>query len=517
MDKFKQHTVFDKIYDLIFKPNVLLIIGGVTLLVFIISMYHRYIYIDDAWFGEQAYWFSKVGYVKTPTIQDFHQWDTHLLVYHKLNIIIGAGMIKIFGWSVTSLRTLSLLYMVLFFIIFYFYHKTNHHVFGYAPFVVPAFFIFCNPLVVLYAFTYRPEVLVMLLGFLSFLFIDRYLSGNRRDSYAALAGLFAGLAFLTHLNAMAFGVAGFLTLIFMKKFRAAFIFGMAGIVTASLYFYDLWQPGHFDHFLYQMTNWTEPQASNYAANSFWDYIFRIIVKLSKEHQRFFWSYKVWGISSLFLLSVIFGFKKLRQTKPHLLLYVLLIVLSLNMLGSRISEKSLIYLFPYFAITISVMICNLANLHRPVLKLIVILAFLLNLFGVGYMFADIFTKNDDYVNQHQEVLAKIPDPEAKILVHYRFIFNELPKRHLVTLKGFEYHEIELGRKMLEREFLERARALDIDYFVVPTEILTNNDSRFPYLRTTGKHSGGLVEVIYEDADYRLLKLNEAPQQENYSYQ
>ncbi|MCF6170635.1 MAG: hypothetical protein L3J31_04970 [Bacteroidales bacterium] len=38
---------------------------------FLTSLFDRFVYIDDAWFGEQAYWFSKLGYVKTSTIIDF--------------------------------------------------------------------------------------------------------------------------------------------------------------------------------------------------------------------------------------------------------------------------------------------------------------------------------------------------------------------------------------------------------------------------------------------------------------
>lgn len=493
-----------KLYNYLFDTKRLLLFMGVALVVFIISLYNRYIYIDDAWFGEQAYWFSKNGFVKVQTIPGFHGWDTHLLVYHKLSIIIGALLINIFGWSVNTLRIFSLIIYLLFFIVFSNIFRNNRDLFSSKHFILAVFVIFFNPLTLLYGYTYRPEILVSLLGFSSFLFLDLFLIKSPKFKYLVFAGLMAGLAFFTHLNGMIFGIAGFFVLVLMKRPRPAFIFGIFTAITASLYFYDLWQPGNFQLFLSQITNWPDPNASNYTAGNFWDLLSRIIVKLGNEHQRFFWSYKVWAMSSLFILALILKWRKLIKMKRHLLWYLLLLTLSLNLLGAQIAERFLIYFFPYMAIIISVLLFDLKNAARGWIQGVVIGLLLLQFVCVGIMFYDIMGQNDDYTDQHEEAMLMIPDQSAPVLVNYRFVFNELENRQLITYKGFEYHQVELGRKMEQDEFLKKASNLGIKFIIIPYEMLSGFDSRFPFLMDGEIEENPWFEMYYSDPEYRILK-------------
>ena len=78
----------NKIYAFFTAKETIIGLIVITSIVFFLSLFNRYIYIDDAWFGEQAYWFSKLGFVKTSTIVDFYGWDERLFVYHKLNIYL---------------------------------------------------------------------------------------------------------------------------------------------------------------------------------------------------------------------------------------------------------------------------------------------------------------------------------------------------------------------------------------------------------------------------------------------
>jgi len=107
------------LFRFIFKKKTLVLLMCFNLVGLLFSLYNRFIYVDDAWFGEQAYWFSKLGYVKVASIIDYFSWEDRLYVYHKLNIIIGSFLIKLFGWSVTPLRAFTLLVYALFFIVFF--------------------------------------------------------------------------------------------------------------------------------------------------------------------------------------------------------------------------------------------------------------------------------------------------------------------------------------------------------------------------------------------------------------
>ncbi|OQX79335.1 MAG: hypothetical protein B6D64_05030 [Bacteroidetes bacterium 4484_276] len=497
----------NRLYNNLFDTKRLLLFIGLALVVFIISLYNRYIYIDDAWFGEQAYWFLKNGFVKVQTIPGFHGWDEHLLVYHKLSIIIGALLIKVFGWSANTLRIFSLIIYLLSFIVLSRFFKNNRDTFSSKHFVLAAFIVFFNPLTLLYSYTYRPETLVSLLGFSSFIYLDLFLIKSPKSKYLIFAGLLAGLAFFTHLNGMIFGIAGFFVLVLMKKPVPAFIFGIFTVITASFYFYDLWQPGNFQLFLSQIDHWPDPNASNYAAGGFWDLLIRIIGKIGNEHQRFFWSYKVWAVSSLFVLALILKWRKVIKIKRHLLLYLLLLILSLNIFGSQIAERFLIYFFPYMAIIISVLLFDLKNAARGRVQGMVISLLLLQFVCVGIMFNDIFSQNDNYTDQHKEIMLMVPDRASPVLVNYRTVFNELENHQLITYKGFEYHQVELGRKMRQNEFLQRASNFGIKSIIIPYEMLSGSDSRFPCLMDGEIEENPWFEMYYSVPGYRILKAKE----------
>ncbi len=207
--------MINRIYSFLYSKQTMKALILATLIVFLFSMWNRFIYIDDAFFSEQAYWLAKDGVVKTVSLIDFLGCDVRLFSYHKLNILVGAGLIKIFGWSVTPLRTFTLILYVLFLLVFTQYSmqllntKTlNQQV------LIALFFLIVNPLIVLYAFTFRPEIWVMFFGFISFVKLDQSRNSNLTVKNVVLAGFMAGLAFLTHLNGLIFLVAGAVLLIY---------------------------------------------------------------------------------------------------------------------------------------------------------------------------------------------------------------------------------------------------------------------------------------------------------------
>ncbi len=339
--------VITKIFQKIFTPRIILGVIILTFIGFVISLINRYIYIDDIFFGEQAYWLAKSGIVKVPSMLDFLGGESHLFCYHKLFIFIGAGLIKIFGWSDTPLRGISILFTLGLIISMYYYLKSKPEFYQKGLFLLVLFFFFVNPLIVLYSYTYRPEIWVAFFGFLSYYFINKIIYRNFENKHAILAGIFAGLAFLIHLNGLIFPVAGFFILIIYKKYKALLLYVIAGGIVGLLYFWDLWQGNNFTIWLYQLKNWPDPVASNYFSNGFLELLKNIIIKLLSEHQRFFWSPNVWALSLYFLFSVIFNWKNLYKQHRVLLLYTLILILTLNVAGGHISGEIyyILYSFP----------------------------------------------------------------------------------------------------------------------------------------------------------------------------
>ena len=467
-------------YSFLFSRKVLLSITAVGMLVFIASMWHRFIYIDDAFFGEQAYWLAKDGIVKTPSLIDFLGCDIRLFSYHKLNIFIGAALIRLFGWSVNPLRFATLFFLVGFLLVYSRFFRGKKSRFDFGSFVVAAFLILFNPLIVLYAFTYRPEIWVMFFGFSSYFFIDKSVRKNYPSKYIIAAGVLAGLAFLTHLNGLIFPVAGFIVLALSKKWKSVIVFSISSGIICLLYFFDLWQDNNFSMWMYQLKNWPDNNATNYLSTNFWDLILNMIYKLGHEHQLFFWSDRVWIISAFFFLALISNFKYLFRKHFVLIVYTLVLIITLNVAGGQIAERFLIYLFPFMAIIIAIDVVLMMNKTAYFRKSLYIIFLLLQVAFVAKMFVGIFQKNNDHTEISKNILAGIPEKNALTLVPYTLIYNGLDEYKLASYKGFEYYQVSVKHTVTQKELFERAKALNIKFIVVPLKGSVNMDTGLPCL-------------------------------------
>ncbi|NOX86512.1 MAG: hypothetical protein GXO86_11225 [Chlorobi bacterium] len=465
------NTIYRFITGKRFVPAIILLCA----IAFLASLFHRYIYIDDAWFGEQAYWFSRLGHVKTSTIIDFYGWDERLFVYHKLNIIIGALLIKIFGWSPEPLRIFTLLVFLLFLFIIYKVLKSPAFNSGLVKSRLVFFFLIVNPLTLLYAFTYRPEILVMTLGFSSFLLLT--VKQNLKN--LIYAAILAGTAMLVHLNGVMYMVAGFGLLLTRKQWKSAIVFGFASAVVGSLYFYDLWQPGHFNTFLHQIRHWPDNITTNYKAVGWLSYNVAALMKLGNEHQRFFWSPDVWGLSGTFVIALILKGKTLWRKHKELILYLLFADIGLNILGSHIAEIYMLLLMPFLAIIAASFLSELRKNAKPYLQFIGIILILFQAGTAVNRLTEIFGRMENTVSLSAEMLSGFPENNGRVLVPYRFIYNQLPEKQLVSYKTMEYHQVENGKKFSKDEFLALALRLNIRYMVVPPEMLSEN-KMYPWM-------------------------------------
>ncbi len=492
----------DKVYGFFTGKRFILTIILLTVVAFFFSLFDRYIYIDDAWFGEQAYWFSKLGYVKTSSIIDFYGWDERLFVYHKLNIIIGAGLIKVFGWSPEPLRIFTLLVFLLFLFIVFKSLKSPALFSARVKSLPVFFFLIVNPLVLLFAFTFRPEILVMSLGFYSFLLLN----GKETNLKILLSAALAGIALLVHLNGVIFIVAGFGLLLMRKRLKSALLFGFTATLVASLYFYDLWQPGHFDTFLYQIRHWPDDIASNYNTGGWFSFIIAALVKLSKEHQRFFWSPDVWGLSGAFVIAMVFKGRTLWTKHRDLLLYLLFAIIALNVLGSHIAEVSMLLLMPYMAIIAASFLSEIKINAKAWMQLTGIVLILFQTGTAATGLAETFEKKENTVEISAEMLAGFPENNEIVPVPFRFIFNQIPFRRLVSFKTMEYHQAKYGRKYTKEEFLALALRLGIRHMIVAPEMLSNN-KMYPWMNEEFKdvEKGSFVKLKIEPGSNNLLRV------------
>lgn len=491
----------NKAYSYITSKNTVTWIILIVSALFLVSLFDRYIYIDDAWFGEQAYWFSKLGYVKTSTIIDFHGWEDHLFVYHKLHIVIGSVLIKLFGWSPEPLRIFTLIIYLLFLFVIFKSLKTKNGQWNQIDINLVMFFLIVNPQTFLYAYTFRPELLVMSLGFYSFLL----LYGKQSYTKIILSGILAGIAVLVHLNGAMFVVAGFILLLLRKEIKRSIIFGFFATIVTCLYFYDLLEPGNFDTFIFQIKHWPDDITTNYENEGWTSLLLAALVKLSTEHQRFFWSPDVWGLSAMAVFAIITKGKALWFKYKELIIYTLVADISLNIFGSHIAEVNMLLLLPFLALIAAAFLTELRTRGTLIIQTIALIIILFQISVVVYGFVEIIKKREMTTKIFETTLSSFPYNNEKIMVPYRFVFNQLPHKNLVSYKTMEYHQVEFGKKFTKEEFLKLAAQLNICYLIVSPEMYAIDAGMYPWMYEEFKNSLNKDEFIKLKINDDLLTL------------
>jgi hypothetical protein len=465
----------DRILSFVFQKKTILFVLAVTFIVTVASMWHRYIYIDDCCHGEEAYWLAKEGVVKIKSFEGILGMENRVMVYHKLNILFGAAIVKVFGWSVYYLKLFTFaVYLLFFYVLYRFFKAFRHQYEDQRLFLTAVLLIFTSPLMVYLSFTYRPEMLVMFFGFLSYFFLEKHLQ-DARVKWLIFAGISAGLAFFTHLNGMIFPIAGAVLLLWLRKYKSALIFSIIAGITSLLYTYDLWQGNNFQIFVYQIKNWpTLHLGKTYLGNSVLNFITLKLINLLNEHQRFFWSEKVTAFSILFLGSLIIKFKTLKTSYRSLLIYTITLIVALSLTSSHIAERFMMYYYPFMAmITAIAIVAIFSKVHRYALKTGMVLLIALQFAFSTLQFVRIFRLNADYPEIQREVLSKIPDKDPKILAPDEFVFNGIEDHRLLSYHALKYYQDEIPAILSQDSILKRAAWLKADYIVLDYAI-THDD-------------------------------------------
>ena len=150
----------------------------IILVIFIYSLWDRSADIDDAWIGEYAYWLAEEGYVHSELMRGINLQEELFVVHHKLFSFHGALFIRIFGFSLYSLKAVSLVYFLVFVILFYFYTVRWKRLFSKDDLLFALFLIFIFPLIFKFSFLYRPEIMMMTFGFSGYILLEKYIESS---------------------------------------------------------------------------------------------------------------------------------------------------------------------------------------------------------------------------------------------------------------------------------------------------------------------------------------------------
>lgn len=454
---------------MLFERKWLLTVLSLLVLIYLASIPGRPPDIDDAWIGEHAYWLSESGYVKSELMRGITEQEDYLIISHKLLVLHGAAFIELFGFSLYSLKSVSLIYFIIFLFIFFYYAVRIRKILSFNEWLFSMILIFSFPWIFKYSFLFRPEIMIMTFAFTAFVFIENYLKKGRGSAtYLIPAGLVSGLAVATHLNGIVVTGAGFLLLLINRKWTGSIVFGLFSLITTSIYFFDFNADYSFSWWYYQFSS--SPALDS--INGVPVYL-QPFVNLIKEQQRFFHNPKIIIFSTLLIVALFVGVKKFWNDYPRLSLFTLLLFVLTALTAVHKSRQYILIYFPFLVIMISKVFSWLNNKEIGNFRLgsqkrirFLLSALLVIFIGGSAYYNFQLTLNKFNPVANEQITSKYLGQEnlkgTNIIAPMTFIFNEI--EDLGRVHG-EVCYTELKKEdpgIYGSGFLQKANEFDIEF-------------------------------------------------------
>ncbi len=415
---------------MIIGKKTIYIIAYFIFALFCFSLYKRLPHIDDAWLGEQVYWLNKDGIVKNVLMKYFLNSHNELIAYHKLTIWFGVFFVKIFGFSLLTLKSISLISLLIFLSAYYYYCVTLNKLVSKQNFILVAGLILIAPHVFEFSFVYRPELPMMATSFISFIFLDISRNNKRETLYIIGSAFFTGLSVLIHLNGLIFISASVVFLIYRKQYKSIIYFIIITLGISAYYF------SHFDS-IQEFNSWREiissTEADSLKSNEFTKVLFGMLSSVFNEHLRLFHSPKEIVLTLFTVLIIVLGFSQFKKQKPGLLLYFFILFLSIAIISINKSSKYSVVYYPYIVLLIIYYVKK--NFTIKGNKFIIsknsrsyLFIFFLSLFIATSLFYDILISSKKYYPSHNRNITmkyiESPSQNKTILAPMIFIFDEI---------------------------------------------------------------------------------------------
>ena len=404
-----------------------LLVLGMGVLAF--SLWHRWLDHDEGMLGEHSYWFLKLGYYRSVLHEQLpNNWAIIQYSTHKFFVLLGSLSVAIFGWSIEALRIIPFIFSLSLLLILYKYSKK------YATIDVSSMGRWVLIVMIFQAMffaafiRYRPETMLMTLGLLNFILLERYLTAGK-IKFLIGAGVLSGLALFTHLNASAYVGATGLILLSQRKVIPAAIYGVVAALFGALYLHNMIAPGEFQAFL------TQYRANPNLSDADWHW-YSPIVKMLSEHLRFFHSPREIATSLLALVSLLGSWQWIKKEMKLLLSYLLLTILILGALSRQTPIYYLIYL-PYLALIIAAHLSRFEHLSKA-WKYITTASLAAFIVTESIYNIQLIQRRTNTSARTQEMANEIP-AGSKVLAPLSFLFNALDQDYEIrSFKAFKFH-------------------------------------------------------------------------------
>jgi hypothetical protein len=451
--------------------RILLALLAVQLAFYVYSLFGRAPDIDDAWIGEHAYWMAKEGHARSELMRGWTSQEERVVIHHKLLTLHGAGFIKVFGFSLYTLKAVSLLYFLLFLAWFYYYTVRLKKIVDHRQLILAALLIFSFHFTFKFSFLFRPEIMIMSMAFFSFSLLEKVAEPHRKALlFSLLPGLLAGLCFAVHLNGLAVVAAGFFFLIWAKKWKETLVFSIGALIGMSLYFYDFTPEYGFHFWKDQLVQSVMGRGSEVP-----DPVFYLLKNLAREHMRFFHDTSVIAFSLVLIISLVAGFRYLAKDHRNLMSYTFLLWLFVAVFSMQKSRQYILVYFPFLVILMTLVLDKMITgqpglsrlIYRMPVKIFLAILFLLYLVGTSqHNYRTVKNKFSPMVNRElsQEFISGGSDT-LKIVAPMEFIFNEIEYFGRIQGEGL-YTQLQKSDTTIRGgAFLRKTREFDVDYILL----------------------------------------------------
>lgn len=468
---------------------------GLFLILFAISLYNRKPDNDEAILAEHSYWLVEDGTPKGVMYGGMGVgWEDRLYVYHRLFVLTGAALIQSIGLSLLGLRLFMLGIIGAFCLTLRSYWRDHFPTQHKEGLVLSLLLVFSYSLFVTFGYMWRPEVMVMTFGFLAYYFLQRYLTGNSLK-YVIPAGLFAGMAALTHLNGVIFIGAGGLLLLIYRRWGHSVLFGAIAVLVTLLYFWDIGSAEEFGALRWQFANDPVLEKRDFE----W---YAPIVKALNDHKRYFHKPREAAFTVLLIVALITGGKKLWRNHRDLMVYGGSAGLALGAISHGHTSKYGLLLMPYMLLLVVHSYLGLVHNRKKA-----VLAGVFVLYAVVQLVYTLrlISESVDLPERNCIIASDIPKG-ATVYGPATFFYNEIENYRLYTTQAYNLRVNRYFNLSWSKEdFFRFADEMEADYVVIDFQL--QNDLIYKTFSeeevTPGKSWYGF-EVIDRGRDYAVLK-------------
>ncbi len=454
----------------------------ISIAVALLTLWQREIGTDDAWFAEQSYWFAQNGYVKSELFRGMNQVENRHLAYHRLHVWQGALVAKLFNWSAYTFKSILLFYFIILLISSYLFIKTHKIFTERSEYILFYLLTIAYAILIKLSFTYRPDIIVMVFGFLSFFMVFSAIKTEHLYN-SIFAGIFAGLAVLTHLNGIIFIVAGSMVLLLSKKYRLFFYFSTTSFVVSLLYLIIIQDKADLLLYLLQMKNNPALSEKDFS-------FFGSTLKLLSSYKSYFHKGSDASYTLLFVLvfwtqrKLIFNDENLRI----IFIYFISAAISLALLSPGAKSLYLVYNVPYVFLLIAILYKHMyeQSIVRQRIFTVMLCLFFLTQWGESISLFN--KKTPGLPAMHVNVVKTLGmQPGDRIVAPIIFVFNEMEN---FTIQCFHVYRVMAGQKIiqLEKDFFNVASKDQRKFLVLTDHHLRDLRVKNP---KKGEHYGNYV--------------------------